>query len=158
MSYKGDFTAGSTIDFMFTTRQASGAPTTLSGSPVISIYKNNSATESVSGVTLSVDFDSRTGLNQVHITTGSDATFYANGSSYSAVITTGTVNSISVVGEVVGYFKLSSGINVVSISANAITAASIATDAIGADELAMSAVTEIDSNIVFPTCSTNDMI
>lgn len=106
MSYMGTFSAGDTIDFAFTTRQSTGAPTTLAGSPVISIYKSNSTTQSTTGVTLTVDFDAVTGLNHVNITTGSDGTFYANGTQFDAVITTGTVNSVSVVGEVVGRFVL----------------------------------------------------
>jgi hypothetical protein len=104
--YLGDYAAGDTIDFNFTTRQASGAPFTLAGTPAISVYKGSSATESTSGVTLTADYDSRTGLNHVTITTASDGTFYADGSQFECVITTGTVNSVSVVGEVVGRFTL----------------------------------------------------
>lgn len=107
MSYVGDYAAGDTIDFMFTTRRfSSGAPFALAGTPAISIYKGNSTTQSTSGVTLTVDFDTVTGLNHVRIDTTADGTFYADGAQFSAVITAGTVDSVSVVGEVVGRFTL----------------------------------------------------
>lgn len=102
----GDFAAGDTVDFKFTTRTITGAPTTLSGTPAVSVYKSNGDTESTAGVTLTANFDSRTGLNHVRITTSSDGTFYANGSDFQVVITTGTVGGTSVVGEVVGHFSL----------------------------------------------------
>lgn len=106
MSYLGDYVAGDTLDFNFTTRQFStGAPFALSGGAVV-VYKGSSTTESSSGVTLTASFDSVTGLNHVTITTGSDGTFYANGSQFSVVISAGTVDSVSVVGEVVGRFTL----------------------------------------------------
>lgn len=105
--YLGDFAAGDTLDFKFTTfRPSTGAPFTLAGSPAISIYKDNSTTQSTSGVTLTVDFDGVTGLHHVRITTSSDATFYADGSAFECVITTGTVDSVSVVGSCIGRFTL----------------------------------------------------
>lgn len=105
--YLGDFTAGDVIDFKFTTyRPSTGAPFTLAGSPVVSVYKDNSVTQSTTGVTVSVDFDSVTGLHNVNITTASDGTFYANGGEFECVITTGTVDSVSVVGSCVGRFTL----------------------------------------------------
>lgn len=103
----GDFAPGDTIDCNFgTVRPSSGASYTLAGTPAISVYKDNSATESTAGVTLSADFDSRTGLNHVRITTASDGTFYAAGSYFEAVITAGTVDSVSVVGQPVCSFTL----------------------------------------------------
>jgi hypothetical protein len=105
--YLGDFGAGDTIDFKFTTfRPSTGAAFTLGGTPVISVYKDNSTTESTAGVTLTADFDARTGLNHVRITTSTDGAFYADGSAFECVITTGTVDSVSVVGSCVGRFTL----------------------------------------------------
>ena len=46
------------------------------GTPALSVYKN-STTESTSGITLAVDYDSRTGMHHVVIDTSSDGTFYA---------------------------------------------------------------------------------
>lgn len=107
MSYLGDFSAGDTIDFNFTTRRFStGAPHQLAGTPAVRVYKGSSTTEDDSGITLTVDFDSRTGLNHVTIDTSTDPTFYADGSQFEVVVTAGTVDSVSVVGEVVGRFTL----------------------------------------------------
>lgn len=105
--YLGDFGAGDTLDFKFTTfRPSTGAPFTLAGTPAISVYKDNSTTQSTTGVTLTVDFDAVTGLHHVRITTASDGTFYADGSAFECVITAGTVDSVSVVGSCIGRFTL----------------------------------------------------
>src|SRR5687768_7734992 len=95
-TYLGDFRPGVTIDHKFTTVTTTGAPTQLAGSPAISIYKDNDTTQTTTGVTLTVDFDTVTGLNNLRIVT-TDA-FYAAGSNFSAIITTGTVGGTSVVG------------------------------------------------------------
>ena len=108
----GDFAAGDTIDFKFTTyRPSTGAPFTLAGTPVVKVYKNNSDAESTAGITLTPDFDTVTGLNHVRITTGSDGTFYSNTGQFEVVITTGTVDSVSVVGACVGRFTLAAQTN-----------------------------------------------
>jgi hypothetical protein len=105
--YLGDFSASSIIDFKFTTfRPSTGAPFTLAGTPVVSVYKDNDVTQTTTGVVLTVDFDGVTGLNHVRVTT-TDA-FYANGSEFECVITTGTVDSVSVVGSCIGRFTLRS--------------------------------------------------
>lgn len=105
--YLGDFAAGDTIDFMFTTyRPSTGVPFTLGGTPAVSVYKDNSTTQSTAGITLTASFDSVTGLNHVRITTSSDGTFYADGSTFECVITTGTVDGVSVVGSCIGRFTL----------------------------------------------------
>ncbi len=106
MTHRGDYRANDVVYGKFTTRQSTGAPFTLAGTPALSVYKDNNTTESTTGVTLTVDFDSRTGLNHFAIDTSTDGTFYAEGHQFDVVITTGTVNSISVVGEVVGTFTL----------------------------------------------------
>jgi hypothetical protein len=101
----GDFDTSAVIYFKFTTMQpSSGAPFTLAGTPALSVYKDNSTTQTTTGVTLTADFDGVTGLNHVAIDT-SDA-FYSAGSFFDVVITTGTVDSVSAVGTVVGRFTL----------------------------------------------------
>lgn len=102
----GDYAASSVIDLHFQTHKADGTPATLSTAPAISVYKTNSQTQSTSGVTLDVDFDSVTGLNHVRIDTSSDGTFYAAGCDFSIVLTAGTVDSVAVAGAVVGRFTL----------------------------------------------------
>jgi hypothetical protein len=104
-SYLGDIKLGDTLDFKFTTVQTTGAPFTLAGTPVISAYPSNSTTEITAGITLTVDFDSRTGLNHVRVV-ASGGNGYAVATNYELVITTGTVNSVSVVGYVIGTFSI----------------------------------------------------
>lgn len=106
MSYRGDYAPASTVVFNFNTASFSdGSPITLAGTPALSVYKN-STTESTTGITLTVDYDSRTGMHHVVIDTSADGTFYAAGNDFDVVITTGTVGGTSVVGRVVGGFSL----------------------------------------------------
>ena len=105
MRYLGDFVEDDTVVACFNTRQADGTPITLGGTPAVSVYKDGGTTESTAGVTLTVDFDSRTGLHLVAVDTSADA-FYATGSDYSIVVTTGTVDSVSVVGTEVASFSI----------------------------------------------------
>lgn len=106
MSYLGDYIEDfATLNFKFTTRTTAGVPFLLAGTPAISVYKANDTTQSTAGITLTADFDSVTGLNNVLIDLSADA-FYATAVDYHVVITTGTVNGVSVVGEVVAQFSI----------------------------------------------------
>lgn len=103
----GDFDAGAIIHGKFTTfRPSTSAPFTLAGTPALSVYKDNSTTQSTTGVTLTVDFDSVTGLNHFTIDTSADGAFYSAGSFFDIVITAGTVDSVSVVGAAVANFTI----------------------------------------------------
>lgn len=107
MKSLGDFDASAVIYGKFTTyRPSTGAAYTLAGTPALSVYKDNSATQSTTGVTMTADFDSVTGLNHFAIDTSADGTFYSAGSFFDIVITTGTVDSVSVVGSVVASFTI----------------------------------------------------
>ncbi len=101
-----DYTVGDTLHILFTTRAfATGIPFVLAGSPVVSAYEDASLTQITAGITLGVDHDSVVGLNLLTIVaTGGNG--YDSGSDYHMVVTTGTVDSVSVVGEVVGRFTL----------------------------------------------------
>lgn len=103
----GDFDASAVIYGKFTTvAPTTGAPGTLGGTPALSVYKDNSTTQSTTGVTLTADFDSVTGLNHYAIDTSADGTFYSAGSFFDVVITTGTVGGVSAVGYCVGSFTI----------------------------------------------------
>jgi hypothetical protein len=103
----GDYDAGNVIYGKFSTYQPStGAAFALAGTPALSVYKDNSTTQSTAGITLTASFDSVTGLNHFTIDTSADGSFYADGSNFDIVITTGTVDSVSVVGTVVASFTL----------------------------------------------------
>lgn len=107
MTHRGDYDAGNVVYGKFTTfRPSTGAAYTLAGTPALSVYKDNSTTQSTAGVTLTADFDSVTGLNHFAIDTSADGTFYAAGSNFDIVITTGTVDGVSVVGAVVASFTI----------------------------------------------------
>ncbi len=106
MSDVPDYPLGETLNFKFTTRAfATGLPTTLAGSPVVEVYEDNSVTQITVGETLTVDFDSKTGLNNLRIVATS-GNGYESGKSYAAIISTGTVGGVSVVGEVVQQFSI----------------------------------------------------
>lgn len=105
MNYRGDIQLGDTIDIKFTTVSTTGVPTTLAGSPVISAYVGNGTTELTAGITLTVDFDSRTGMHNVRVV-ASSGNGYAAATNVDLVITTGTVGGASVVGYVVGSFSI----------------------------------------------------
>lgn len=107
MRNHGDFTPGKTVYVPFNTRTAAQAPATLAGTPAVSVYKRGSTAESTAGVTLTVDYDSRTGYHVAAIDTSADGTFYAAGNDFGVVLTAGTVDSVSVVGVEVGSFSLS---------------------------------------------------
>ncbi len=107
MAHLGDFDTSAVVYGKFTTyRPSTGATFTLGGTPALSVYKDNSTTQSTTGVTLTADFDSVTGLNHFAIDTSADGTFYSAGSFFDIVITTGTVDSVSVTGSVVGSFTI----------------------------------------------------
>jgi len=101
-----DIRLGETIDIKFTTCEPdTGAPATLSGTPVISAYVDNSTTQITAGITLTVDFDGVTGLNNVRVVATS-GNGYTTGTNVALIITTGTVDSVSAVGYKVGEFTI----------------------------------------------------
>lgn len=130
-----DYAVGDTLYHKFSTRAfATGIPTTLSGTPVVSIYEDDSVTEITAGITLTADFDSKQGLNHLTVVaTGGNG--YEAGKYYQAVITTGTVGGVSIVGETIWTFSLDASGAVAGISAlNDPTAAAIA-DAVHEESL-----------------------
>lgn len=101
-----DYTLGDTLYHKFTTRAfATGIPTTLSGTPAVQVYENDSVTQITAGITLTADFDSVMGLNHLTIVATGGNGFETN-KNYQAVISTGTVGGVSVVGEVVWEFSI----------------------------------------------------
>lgn len=116
MNYFGDIRLGNTIDIKFTTVSSTGAPTTLAGTPVISAYVGNGTTEITAGITLTVDFDSRTGLNNVRVVASSGNGF-ATATDVILVITTGTISGVSAVGYVIGSFSIENRSAVMPVTA-----------------------------------------
>lgn len=97
---------GDTLEFDELFVNASSVPTTLAGSPVVKMYTNAStSSETTTGVTLqTVDHDSMTGA--IHVTVVVATAGCTPGNYYILRVTTGTVNSVSVVGYVVGTFRM----------------------------------------------------
>lgn len=138
-----DRAPGSTVCFIVTTTNAAGAGTDLSGGTV-SIYKGSSSAESTTGVTITPGFDSRTGSLLVCVDTSTDGTFYSAGSCFSAMITAGTVNSVSFVSYVVGSFCLQTA-SIASVSG----ATGSVTGAVGSVTGAVGSVTgNVGGNVV----------
>lgn len=109
MADRGDLPLETTVrDAFTTTAAATGAPTTLSGSPAVSVYENNGTIEITAGITLTVDADGRIGFNTLDIV-ASAANGYEVGKFYTAVITAGTVGGTSAVGYVVSTFSIEAG-------------------------------------------------
>jgi hypothetical protein len=104
--YYGDIAPAQVLYAKALFANTSEVPTTLAGSPVVSVYKNNTTSPSTAGVSLTVDFNSTTGLINVKVDTSADGVYYAAGNEYEIVVTTGTVNSVSVVGYVIGSFSI----------------------------------------------------
>lgn len=104
-NYYGDIGIGDTIDIKFPSHKADGTPITLSGSPAVVAYEDNSTGEITAGITLSVDFDGKTGLNNVRVvaTTGNG---YSAGKDYALVISAGTVDGVSAISYLAGAFSI----------------------------------------------------
>ena len=100
-----DYVLGETIDYKFTTRQfSSGAPFALA-SGAAEVYEDNDLAQITVGETLTLEFDGVTGLHNLRLVlTGANG--YETGKSYTAVISVGTVDSVSVVGEVILNFTI----------------------------------------------------
>ncbi len=104
----GDIFTSQILYCHFTTRQFSTGTPITAASLVVSIYKDDSTTQSTTGITTTflTGFDNVVGLVSVKIDTSQDGTFYAAGHDFSVVVTAGTADSVSIVGEVVGYFSI----------------------------------------------------
>lgn len=104
--YIGDFTRGSLVRLSFNSRDLTQTLVTISGAAV-SVYKSGSAVEVATGVTLTIDYDGRTGYHHILIDTSSDGTFYAAGSDYRVVLTAGTIVGVpSQINTEIGQFSI----------------------------------------------------
>ena len=159
-----DVTLEDTFYIDFTTRAITGVPTQLAGSPVLSVLEENNATPITAGVSVSVDRASVTGLNMATIV-ATAANGYEAGKGYSVYISTGTVNSVQAVGEVVGQFtiqanpvnwaKVTAPTTAVDLSATDIQLADTTTTLTNGATLAAGAITDASlagaMEIVFET-------
>lgn len=88
---------GSTVTVEWTTNDTgNGSITATVPASGVKVYKNSSATESTTGVTTTVDFDSLTGVHVTTIDTSQDTTFYELGAIYHVVLVGATINTRTV--------------------------------------------------------------
>ena len=109
LGYRGDWPVGAVVRFSFNTRDASGNPITLAGTPDLAVYVGGSTSVCNILPTLVVNYNSVTGRHVVTIDTSVTTTptgFYAAGNDYEVVLTAGTVSGTSVVGITVGSFSI----------------------------------------------------
>jgi len=100
-----DYQLEDTLYLPFTTRAfATGIPTVLV-SGAVDIYEDVTATPIVTGDTLAVSLNSVVGFNMITVTATAGTGFEA-GKSYTAILQAGTVDGVSVVGEVVAHFTI----------------------------------------------------
>ena len=100
-----DYQLEDTVYLPFTTRAfATGIPTALV-SGVIDIYENVTATPIITAETLTVSLNGHAGFNMITVAALAASGFEAGGS-YTAILDAGTVDSVSVIGEVVAHFTL----------------------------------------------------
>jgi len=88
----GSRSVGSLLTFWFNTAATLTTPT-------LTIYKTGT-TSSKTG-TVSVDWNSKTGLNEVSIDLSADETFYAANLDFVVVLTAGTVSGVAVANTIV---------------------------------------------------------
>lgn len=146
--YHGDFFPGATVRFMFNTSNPStNSLVTLADTPAVRVYKDDSTTEDDSGITLNVDFDSRTGLHLVEIDTAADGVFYAAGSNFTVVLTAGTVAGTDVANTEIGSFSVSNRpVNVEQVAGQTATP-----DATLVDDIANAVAANADAGSVSGT-------
>jgi len=103
--YLGDFSPSGVINYKFTTRNTGSIPTLFSGG-ALTIYKGSGLENTTTGVTLTTNFNSVTGLNHVNINLATASSFFTTGSDYQIVVLSGSVGDISVVGEAIDTFSM----------------------------------------------------
>ena len=109
MQYLGDYAEDyNDLNFKFNTHKADGTPSTFSGT--VCVHKSNEVSSSTAGVTLSINFNSTTGLNNVKLDLSSDA-FYEKQKDYQVLVSSGVVDSISVTGTELASFSIENRFN-----------------------------------------------
>jgi hypothetical protein len=99
----GRFTKGDSITWKFTIL-IGDVPTTLGGAPAVKAYEEGSDVEFTGGITLTADYDGKTGLCELIVDT-SNAAYHA-GKHYDFFISAGSAGVVSQVGAVVGHLAL----------------------------------------------------
>lgn len=104
------FLVNEIFNFKFDTRVANVPTTLVSG--VVVIYKDDEVTPITAGITLTPDFNSKTGLNNVKVDLSADVRYTA-GSEYDIVPDAGTVSGESIASRVLEHFSIQLGQNAI---------------------------------------------
>lgn len=137
-AYLGDFLAGATVRFLWSTNDGAGASVTRTVNGTISIYKNNGTTQDTDGVTDTEDFDSLTGIHACAIDLSADGAFYSVGADFAVVLSGSTIDG-QTVNAVLREFSIENRFG--TLKTGAITAAVVADNAIDAGAIAAGAIT-----------------
>jgi hypothetical protein len=109
MQYLGDYAEDyNDLNFKFNTHKADGTPSVFSGT--VCVYKSNEVSPSTEGITLSIDFNSVVGSNNVKIDLSSDA-FYEKAKDYQVAVLSGVVDSVTVNGAELASFSIENRFN-----------------------------------------------
>lgn len=92
--YVGDVRLGDTVDQQFST-SVGQIPTTLGGAPALSAYVDNGTVEITAGLTLTVDFDGKTGCHHVRVV-ASAGNGFAAGTEVGIWLATGSVGGVTI--------------------------------------------------------------
>lgn len=103
MSYLGDYPANGIVRVLFTTIKACGVPVALVSGAARTIKNGLASGLHATGVTLTANAGSITGLNKVVVVT--TGTLYTSGD-YDVILSTGSVNGVNVRGYMLGSFSI----------------------------------------------------
>lgn len=95
-TYKGDLVPGQVLYHKWSTNGANGASITRATNGTVSVYKTDSLTQSVAGITDTEDFDALTGIHHLTIDTAADGTFYSAGADYDVVLSGAVIDGQTV--------------------------------------------------------------
>jgi hypothetical protein len=101
--YLGDYAAAETVHFMWNSNSSTGASITRSTDGTISVYKDNSDTQTTTGVTDTENVDGLTGVHRCVIAT-SDS-FYTTATDFMVVLSAATIDT-QTVNAVLAHFSI----------------------------------------------------
>ena len=142
MTFLGDFAPGETVNGFYATYTTAGASVTRSTDGTLSVYKDNSDTQTTTGVTSGEDTDGLTGIHRFTIATTDS--FYTPGSTFFVILSGATVDSASVAAPV-GCFTIGKSGCLRRGTAQSATASTVVLDAAAAlgDDIVIGSVIQI---------------
>ena len=105
-TYLGDFAAGSTVYFLWSTNAADGSSITRQSNGVIRVYKDDNTAQTLTGITDVEDFDSIVGVHSVAIDTSANAVFYSAATDFHVVLVDAIIDGVSGINAVLAEFSI----------------------------------------------------